>query len=173
MDLIFPNSDLKITPAKSFQSQEADPKDKNIIGSYQNPETASIWEVFCKDNHYFVRENDDWEFGISSSGPLFYRAVQADLNIQIRFEVNSSERIQEINGAVAGKSFRFIPFLQTSPSQAELEEYIGEYQPNGIHGNTKQTTVPYRSKTSHLKQIIRQGLQNGKPQPPRTPPSPH
>jgi hypothetical protein len=46
-----------------------------------------------------------------------------------------------------------------------IVEYIGEYQPNVIHGNAKQTTIPYRSKTSHQKQIIRQGLQNGKPPP--------
>jgi hypothetical protein len=50
------------------------------------------------------------------------------------------------------------PVLSTA-----IVEYIGEYQPNVIHGNAKQTTVPYRSKTSHQNQIIRQGLQNGKP----------
>ena len=41
-------------------------------------------------------------------------------------------------------------------------EYIGEYTNNGVHGNVKATTAPYRQLTSQQKDISRQGLQHGK-----------
>jgi hypothetical protein len=37
-------------------------------------------------------------------------------------------------------------------------EYIGKYTTNGVHGNVKATTAPYRQLTSQQKDISRQGL---------------
>jgi hypothetical protein len=41
-------------------------------------------------------------------------------------------------------------------------EYIGKYTTNGVHGNVKATTAPYRQLTSQQKDISRQGLQHSK-----------
>ncbi len=125
VDLIFPNSNLVTSSIPSLHHEEEHLDEQEIIGSYQNPETASIWEVFCKDRTFFVRVNDTWEFEIHYEEPFVYRATHP--NMELRFEANSDGTIKEVNCVVSEQHFTFVPFLQNILSTDDLMEYVGKY----------------------------------------------
>ena len=116
--------------------------------------------------HYFIKSDETLRY-VESSGGLYGKRVKKNF---IPFDPQPDpstlvvcwRKYSTLARCPAYKKrvtwFDCEPVLSTA-----IVENIGEYQPNVIHGNAKQTTVPYRSKTSHQNQVIRQGLQNGKP----------
>ena len=116
-------------------------------------------------SHYYIKSDETLRF-VESSGGLYGKRVKKNF---IPFDPQPDpstlvvcwRKYSTLARCPAYKKrvtwFDCEPVLSTA-----IVEYIGEYQPNVIHGNAKQTTVPYRSKTSHQNRIIRQGLQNAK-----------
>jgi CubicO group peptidase (beta-lactamase class C family) len=125
MDLIFPGSGSIVSPHQPPHHREADPEGRLIAGSYQNPRTAAIWQVACRDQGVFIRENDNWEFEISRVEPFIYRVARPAM--ELRFVIDSGGKVREIEGIAGEQSFTFVPFLQKPPCSDELVEYMGEY----------------------------------------------
>lgn len=125
MDLIFPGNSSIVSPHQPSHHRETDPDCRLIAGSYQNPRTAAIWQVVCRDNGGFIRENDNWEFEIARVEPFVYRVARPAM--ELRFVMDSVGKVREIEGVAGEQSFTFVPFLQNPPCTAELAEYIGEY----------------------------------------------
>ena len=125
MDLIFSNSNSKALPNQPHH-EGVNLEDQMIIGLYQNPETASIWEIICKNNAFFVTENNDWEFEIYRVAPAIYRVEQPYM--ELKFEVDSMGKVREIKGILDDQPFRFVPFLSNPLCPDDLMEYIGQYR---------------------------------------------
>jgi CubicO group peptidase (beta-lactamase class C family) len=126
LDLIFPNNDFKTSPLKAVPQRKVDPQDQAIAGSYQNPETASIWEVVCQQSGFLIKENNNWEFELSQIEPCVYEIVQPPMII--KFKIDSAGKVREIKGVAGENTFTFIPFLQNPLRSDELVEYVGEYR---------------------------------------------
>jgi hypothetical protein len=132
------------------------------------PDDSGAWQQGKNSTkpHYYIKSDETLRY-VESSGGLYGKRVKKNF---IPFDPQPDpstlvvcwRKYSTLARCPAYKKrvtwFDCEPVLSTA-----IVEYIGEYQPNVIHGNAKQTTVPYRSKTSHQNQIIRQGLQNGKP----------
>lgn len=125
MDLIFSSSNSMALPVRSHH-EGVNLEDQRIIGLYQNPETASIWEITCKNNAFFVTENNNWEFRLYRVAPATYRVEQPCM--ELKFEVDSTGKVREINGVLNDRPFRFVPFLSDPHRTADLMEYIGQYR---------------------------------------------
>ncbi len=126
MDIIFPNDNHVVSPIQPSHPKEVDVEEQKISGRYQDPETASIWEVFCKNNCFYIRENNSWEFELYYVKPFVYRVTQPEM--ELKFEIDSAGQIGAINGAVGERSFTYVPFLPNPLGTDELSEYIGNYR---------------------------------------------
>lgn len=132
LDLIFPKIENETPPIKPAHHKVVDLEDRSylpdrtIAGSYQNPETASIWEVVRKENNFIIRENNNLEFEIIRIAPSIYRVSQT--NMDIKFERDPTGKINKIKGAAGEHPFTFVPFLQNPLSTDELMEYAGKYR---------------------------------------------
>jgi CubicO group peptidase (beta-lactamase class C family) len=126
MEVIFPENEQTVSSDQVSQPRVLDMAEQRIIGQYQNPETASIWEITCRDQRLFIQENNQWEFEIEYLEPLKYRTVHSDMDL--KFEQDSEGSISVIKGFAKGKPFEFIPYLQTPLEIDDLMEYVGEYR---------------------------------------------
>ena len=130
MDLIFSKNNQKEPSIQPIQNRENGLDEQKIIGNYQNPITASIWEIIYRDRRLFIRENNQWEFEIHYLRPLRYRIIHS--GVDLKFEVDSQGRIRSIKGISKGQPFEFIPFQHTPLESDELKEYVGEYLSNEL-----------------------------------------
>ena len=152
MDLIFPGCDgVTLSPMPRSQ-QEVDLQEQTILGCYQNPDTASIWEVVYKENGLYIRENKDREFEITRVRLFAYRSV--DSNIQIRFETDSAGKVSAIRGVIGEQFFTFLPFLHPPPSTGDLIEYAGIYRSDELETtfivDVDQQRLIVRNKNRHF-----------------------
>ena len=133
MDLIFSENNQKESSIQPTQNRKILPVEQKIIGRYQNPLTASTWEIICRDHRLFIRENNQGEFEIYYLGPFRYRIVQS--SVDLKFEADPQGKIRSIKGNAKGQPFEFIPFLQKPLESDDLKEYVGEY-----HSDELETT---------------------------------
>ncbi|MBI9044990.1 MAG: beta-lactamase family protein [Anaerolineaceae bacterium] len=129
LEILYPQKSVSIPNAKLEQPEEYEKHAKfsHISGKYQNPETASMWDVFIKDDHCFVRENFGREFELFAKSSSEYQALPSYLNTRVVFETNNAGKVTELKAIIEGKTSTFIPFLKDSYSIHELEDYEGEY----------------------------------------------
>jgi hypothetical protein len=126
LDILFSNSARNAAPIQPPYRKKSDPDDKMITGRYQNPETASIWEIIFKDGKHYIRENNHWEFEIYFVEPFLYRAAQPDL--KLTFRADPTGNISELNVVSDEQEAKFLPFLRSPINTDGLQEYAGFYR---------------------------------------------
>jgi CubicO group peptidase (beta-lactamase class C family) len=126
LDILFSITPFTAAPIQPLYRKNIDPDDKMITGRYQNPQTAFIWDIFYKDDKYYIRENNHWEFEIYYVEPFLYRTAQPDL--KLTFRADSTGNIRELNVFSDEQETKFLPFLRAPIRTDKLQEYTGFYR---------------------------------------------
>jgi CubicO group peptidase (beta-lactamase class C family) len=154
LGLIFQDGDSETVYSQTSKPQKVDPENPDIIGSYQDPVTASTWEVIWKDDHLVIRENNDREFELTFVEPLVYKAVPSEIDMTLRFEVDSTGVIRGIIGVRGGHPFRLEPFLQNPLNLQDIWEFAGEYRSEELDTTFKVSIqgnrLCFRNKCRHF-----------------------
>jgi len=98
-----------------------------VAGAYQNPETASIWEIACEEGVATVTVNRDWAFRLVPSGNMEFGATAPVEDLRLSFMLNDEGRPGTVWAHQGGASFTMEPFLTIPLTSDDLREYAGEY----------------------------------------------
>jgi hypothetical protein len=123
MDLIF--GDCSAAPAsRSSAAPRAPAAEVQLLtGVYQDPESASIWEVEDVEGRLVARVNRARQLALAPVRPLVYRAA----GLTLEFALDEQGAVKEVWGQQDGVPFTLKPFL-ARPLRAEaLAEYVGAY----------------------------------------------
>jgi hypothetical protein len=127
MDLIFEDLAARsASPAVAGQVPVAERQ--AIAGSYQDPETAAIWEIADVDGRLVAGVNRAEHLELDPIRPLAFVALDPSIDLTLKFTLDEQGVVCRASGERTGIPFVLQPFLGHPLRTDQLDEYVGEYR---------------------------------------------
>ena len=120
----------------------SDEESATVVGAYQNPVTASIWEISCEEGVATVTVNRDWGFRLVPRGDMAFGATAPAADLRLSFLLNDGGRPALVRAHQGGESFTMEPFLTVPLITDDLREYAGEYRSEELQTTFVVDPVP-------------------------------